>query len=393
MYDELRERDTGAHWAEELGGWMFTRYDDVRRIYNDHSTFSSERYAQMAIARHGPAWGEQRRFMDISTQQFMLTDPPAHTEIRAILRSAFTPRGLTRWRQVVSDLTDELLDEISGRRTEVDFMTDFAPRVPVAVIGTMLGIPRRDWARFRTWTDAFVETFDPRAVGARRKRCVATTLDMFDYLAATVARRRLEPAEDLITLVATAQLGDGHPMPVSRAVAQLALLLAAGNETTANLIGNGVTILIDNPAVQRRLCADPALLPLAIEEMLRLDPPFHVNPRKVTRAITLGGQQLEPGQICYQVLAAANRDPRAFTDPAQFSFDRRANQHLAFIHGVHFCLGAPLARMEAEAVFSKLLARFPHFCAGAGPAIRSSGRIITRGWLRRPVSLTPADRG
>jgi len=113
----------------------------------------------------------------------------------------------------------------------------------------------------------------------------------------------------------------------------------------------------------------------------------------VTRAITLGGQQLEPGQICYQVLAAANRDPRAFSDPAEFSFDRRTNQHLAFIHGVHFCLGAPLARMEAEAVFSKLLARFPHFSAGAEPAIRSSDRIITRGWLRRPVSLTTTGGG
>jgi cytochrome P450 len=389
LYDHLREIDQGVHWADELGGWLCTRYDDVRRVYTEHQTFSSDTYSDLHDAVYGPAVGEHRRFLDIFLQQFMLTDPPAHTEIRSLLRSAFTPRALQRWRTVIDEVAEGALDKVNPD-DDVDVMTELAPLVPITVIAAMLGVPPEDADRFRSWTDAFVATFNPTIVGADRDRCVAASLDLFDYLAARVEDRRITPADDLITLAGTAALPDGAPLTVSRAVAQLALLLAAGNETTANLIGNGMTLLIDNPQVHRDLCENPGLLAAGIEEMLRLDPPFHLLLRKVVKPATMGGREMKPGQLCWQLIPAANRDPRVFKSPNVFSFDRGNNSHLAFIHGIHFCLGAPLARMEGEVVFAKLLERYPDFTAGAEPAVRKTEAIISRGWLTRPVALRRA---
>ena len=390
LYDELRELDHGVHWADELGGWLCTRYDDVRRIYTDHETFSSDYYFDQHQAVYGPVVGEHRRFLDIFLQQFMLTDPPAHTEIRTLLRGAFTPRYLQRWRTVIAEVTESTLDGVD-HGTDVDVMAELAPLVPITVIAAMLGVPAEDTERFRHWTDAFVATFNPTIVGAERDQCVATGLELFDYLAAQVEDRRLNPADDLITLAGTTALQDGAPLTVSRAVAQLALLLAAGNETTANLIGNGMTLLIDNPHVHRRLCEDQALLAAAVEEMLRLDPPFHLILRKVVKPTTMGGREMTPGELCWQVIPAANRDPRVFETPNEFSLARTNNPHLSFIHGIHFCLGAPLARMEGEVVLGKILERHPRFTAGAEPAVRKTDAIISRGWLTRPVALTGAS--
>lgn len=390
LYDELRELDMGVHWADELGGWLCTRYDDVRGIYTDHETFSSDYYFDQHQVVYGPVAGEHRRFLDIFLQQFMLTDPPAHTEIRTVLRSAFTPRYLQRWRTAIAEVTESTLDKVDPG-TDVDVMAALAPLVPITVIAAMLGVPSEDTERFRHWTDAFVATFNPTIVGAERDRCVATSLELFDYLATQVEDRRVNPADDLITLAGTTELQDGLPLTVPRAVAQLALLLAAGNETTANLIGNGITLLIDNPGAQRDLCENPASLAAAVEEMLRLDPPFHLLLRKVVKPTTVGGREMTSGDLCWQLVPAANRDPRVFHDPNDFRLDRGSNPHLAFIHGIHFCLGAPLARMEGEVVLGKILERYPRFTAGAEPAVRKTDAIISRGWLTRPVALTGAS--
>jgi cytochrome P450 len=389
LYDELREIDEGVHWADELGGWVCTRYDDVRRVYTEHEIFSSDTYSDLHDAVYDARAGEHQRFLDIFVQQFMLTDPPAHTEIRSLLRSAFTPRYLQRWRTVIDKVTETILDKITPDH-DVDVMTELAPLVPITVIAAMLGVPPEDTDRFRYWTDAFVATFNPMIVGAERDQCVAASLDMFDYLAARVEDRRINPTDDLITLAGTTALRDGAPLTVSRAVAQLALLLVAGNETTANLIGNGMTLLIDNPHVRHDLCENPGLLAAGIEEMLRLDPPLHLIVRKVVKPVTLGGRRINPGELCWQVNPAANRDPRVFADPNMFRFGRGSNPHLAFAHGIHFCLGAPLARMEGEVLFTKLLERYPDFTAGAEPAVRKTKAIISRGWLTRPIALTRA---
>jgi cytochrome P450 len=290
---------------------------------------------------------------------------------------------------VIDEVAEATLAEVNPDE-DVDVMAELAPLVPIKVIAAMLGVPPEDTDRFRYWTDAFVATFNPTIVGAERDQCVAASLDLFDYLAARVEDRRTKPACDLITLAGTTPSQDDAPLTVPRAVAQLALLLVAGNETTANLIGNGMTLLIGNPDLHRDLRENPGLLAAGIEEMLRLDPPFHLILRKVVKSVWMGGREMKPGELCWLLIPAANRDPRVFKNPNAFSFDRATNPHLAFAHGIHFCLGAPLARMEGEVVFSKLLERYPHFTAGAKPAVRKTQAIISRGWLTRPVALTGA---
>jgi cytochrome P450 len=386
LYGALREMGEGVHWAEELGGWVCTRYDDVRRTCMKPSEFSNAYFFDLAGATHDPEIEAHRRYIEISSQQFMLSDPPEHTEIRAILRGTFSRRALNRWRLAICQVADELLDGLQPGM-QIDAMSGFASRVPVAVIATMLGIPHVDTWRFQDWTEAFVNTFNPRTTGEVHEKEMNVALEMFDYLAVLAEKRRAEPADDLITLVSTATLANNEPLGVARVVAQLALLLAAGNETTANLIGNGITLLINKSEVQRRLRRQAALLPGAIEEMLRLDPPFHFDLRKATATTRLGNQQIEAGQLCYQLLASANRDPRQFENPEEFSLSRSPNPHLAFSHGIHFCLGAHLARLEGEIVFHKLLERFPRLAEGDEEPIRKTEQIMTRGWLTRPVKL------
>ena len=390
LYNSLRELDQGVHWADELDGWLCTRYADIRHIYSDDDTFSAKWWVDDNHNIQRAAADEHRRFLSIYTQQFMLTDPPAHTEIRSILRTSFTPHRVQRWRSVISKIIDELLDSLDPS-FDIDVMTSFAQLVPIAVIASMLGIPSEDTGRFREWTNAFVDTFDPRIQGDERDKRVRTTLELFDYLADQVERRRARPTDDLITLLATARLNDGSPLEVSRSVAQLALLLAAGNDTTANLIGSGMTLLIDNPHIQSELRRRTELVPTAVEEMLRLDPPFHFIHRRVMKPIILGGRSLKPGQLCWQLLPAANRDQRAFAEPDEFSLKPRSNAHLAFIHGIHFCLGAALARLEGQIVFSTLLRRYPRFAAGAKPPVRRTETTIARGWRTRPVRLAPGE--
>lgn len=388
LYETARELDTGVHWSSILNGWVICRYADVHAMCCDHETFSNDYFYEMPNGVHNPAMEEHRRYIAISSQQFMVTDPPIHTRIRSVFRGAFTPRAINSWKTRVERITDELLDEFNPG-DQIDIMPKLAATVPVTVIADILGVPDRDLANFRTWTEAYVDTFNPHVQGPDRDRCITTTLTLFDYLDDLIERKRSDPGDDLISLVATTPTADGDPLEASSAVSQIALLLAAGNETTINLIGNAVSLLVRNPEVKAQLRNDTALIPNAVEETLRFDPPFHMDVRKATRDTELGGKWIEAGQLCFQLLAAANHDPRQFDRPNNFDVNRTANtnRHLAFSHGIHFCIGAPLARLEGQVVVRRLLERFPGLSEGDEPAVRKTDTFISRGWQTRPVRL------
>ncbi|MFG1950470.1 cytochrome P450 [Micromonospora sp. NPDC048830] len=364
-----------------------TRYTDVRRIATDHTTFSNDLFDVTPAGMHDPADTEHQRFVEIASRVLMCADPPVHTRIRSTFRTAFTPDAVERWRGAVLDATTTLLGEFEPGR-EIDIMPRLAADVPVAVIASILGVPRDVWGNFRSWSFAYASTFDPMVQGERRDEAIRTSLVLFDFLADLAEQRRAHPADDLISTIVQTRTDDGDLLSEAELIAQIALLLVAGNDTTTNLIGNGITLLLDNPEVRAEIAADPALLPKTIEEMLRIDPPLHLTFRLLTKDAIVGEQHLTAGTLVAPCIATANRDPRAFPDPGRFDIHRAENnKHLAFLHGIHFCVGAALARLEGQVVFEELLRHYPDFSAGSEPAVRRTRNAVARGWEKRPVRL------
>lgn len=386
LYDQLREAGDGVHWAAALNGWLVTRYDDVRTVAQDHGTFSSDIFFSSPPGLHDPDVDVHRRFVDINSRELMFADPPRHTRLRSIFRSAFTPAAVDRWRPLVESVTDQVLGRFRPGQ-EVELMSQVAADVPVAVIAAMLGVPAEQRDKFREWSFAFASTFDPMVAGERRDECIRTSMQMLDYLAEVLADRRAHPQDDLTSLLAAARSDDGTPLADADLLAQLALLLVAGNETTTNLIGNGISLLLAHPAARGELARDRSLLPNAMEEMLRIDPPLHLTARKTTAPVVLGNQEIPADALVITLMGAANRDPRAYASPEAFDIHRQDNRHLSFFHGIHFCVGSPLARMEGEVMFDRFLTRFPDFADASTPAVRRTSNVISRGWATRPVRL------
>lgn len=383
-YAELRETGDGVHWCAPLNGWLVLRHDDVRDVAANHENYSSEYFFDSQPSVHDPSDPEQRRFVDINSLVLMFKDPPRHTMLRSIFRTTFTPSSVRSWTQRISEVADETIDRLSPGE-EVDFMTHLAADVPVAIIASILGIPREGWSTFRDGSFAYASTFDPLVQGELRSRMIATALRLLDYMGDVIEQRRREPRDDLATRLV--QAGTDQALSQAEVLAQLGLLLVAGNETTTNLLGNGMSLLLDHPAAKRALQRDPSMIPEAIEEMLRFDPPLHLTGRKTTRSCTLAGHDLPAGTLVYPVIAAANRDPRRFDAPDVFDIERVDKRHLSFLHGIHFCVGAPLARSEGHIVLARVLERFPDIAPGSAPPVRRTTNAIARGWAKLPVLL------
>lgn len=386
LYEQLRELGNGLHRSSTLGGWIATRAADLRASASDHETYSNDMAAATGAGAHDPDDPRQRRFAEIQSKFLFFLDPPEHTAVRSVFRSAFTPQAVAAWRPAVEAITDELLADFTPG-DEVDFMERLAATVPVSVIATILGIPKEDHPLFRSWSDALTLATDPAVQGEARNRAIESSMELFDYLAEVAEDRRANPRDDLASTVVNTPTRDGEPLDRTMALAQTAVLLGAGNETTTNLLGNGITILLDRPELLRRLIEDPGAIPAAVEEFLRFDPPFHLDFRKASRDTELAGTEIAGGTPVYHLIAAANRDPRAFDDPSTVDIDRADNRHLAFSHGIHFCVGAPLARLEGRVVLEKLLQRFPGIAPGSEAPVRRVTNIVARGWEKRPVRL------
>jgi cytochrome P450 len=387
LYNELRELDGGVHWVPEMNGFLVTRYEDVRRLGNDFETFSNDYFFQSAAGHHDPSSAVERSFVEVNQKCLIFADPPVHTRLRTVLRQGFTPKALQSWRPMVETVTDELFARFEPGQS-VEVMEEIAREVPVAVIAAMLGVPSEDHPRFGAWSFAYASTFDPVVEGPRRREAIATSSELVDYLANLVAERRRNPQNDLTTMLATTRTSDDTVLDDAELLAQLAILLVAGNETTTSLIGAGIAALLEYPQARADFQRDPqAVMTTMIEEMLRFDPPLHATQRKAAKPAQLGGIDIEPGTMIYPVMGAANRDPREYDRPEDFDIRRAANRHLSFFHGVHFCVGAPLARLEAQVVFERLNTSFPDFAAGDTPRVRRSGNFVVRGWDRLPVTL------
>jgi len=360
VYDELRE-DYPAWYNPKLKFWAVSRYDDVLGALKDWRTYSSG----SGITVEG--------FTGLKPM-IILMDPPRHDELRALLLRVFTPRRIAELEARIRKIACELIDAFPPG--SCDFVKDFAAPYPTTVIAELLGVDRNDRDDFKRWSDDIMTS---QSVGANSLSEAYGRI--FDYFARIVAERRERPGDDLVSALVCAE-ADGKRLSEDELLGFCALLLIAGNETMTNFLGNAILTLGRQRSVRDELVADPALLPGAVEELLRFESPVQGLGRTLTRDVALHDQKLRAGERVLLLLGAANRDPRHFEDPDRMDVRREPNSHLSFGFGIHFCMGASLARMEARLALEELLCRHPDY------------RLATREieWLRTapvrgPVSL------
>lgn len=357
FYRQLRAVDP-VHWSSFLGFWVLTRYADCVAVLRDAKRFSVDPRDLAIYEALMQGVGEQRPLMQMERKWMLMLNPPDHTRLRTLVTKAFTPRVVENMRPRIQAITDELLDQVqsAGR---MDVLADLSFPLPVIVIAQMLGVPTEDRDKFKAWTPDLARTLDPILSPEVLDAGDAATLAFYDYFRALVAKRRTDLRDDLLSaLIAAEEQGDR--LSEDELIATAVLLLGAGHETTMNLIGNGLLALFRHPDQLAKLKTDPALIQSAIEECLRFDGPVQMTARTALEDIEIEGKTITKGQQAVIVLAAANRDPARFAEPDQFDIARKDNLHIAFSHGIHYCLGAPLARVEAQIVINTLLRRMPN---------------------------------
>lgn len=363
--------------------WVLSRYADVSAVLKDPS-FSVRRLESAAVRRLGAFQRLRPDFRVMLERNLLMLDPPDHTRLRGLVAKAFTPKVVERLRPRIQALVDGLLDA-AERRGELELMRDFAYPLPATVIAEMLGVPASDAPRFIRWSNDLTALLDPFHAPGGLEAAQAAFVELSAYFRGALAERRREPREDLLSALATVEeRGDG--LSETELVSLAGLILGAGYETTANLIGNATVALLRNPGERKRLADDPGLIASAVEEFLRYESPVQATDRLVTRDLEIRGKRIRRGELVVLFLAAANRDPERFPDPDRLDLGRADNAHLAFSHGPHFCLGAQLARAEAQIAIGTLVRRFPGFEGPREPpAWRPS--ISLRGPAALPIRL------
>ncbi len=388
-FHHLREEDP-VHWSEPHRGWLLTRYDDVRAAFRD-LRLSSERVSSMLprISPEEPIEGFEaiRRLLG---NWMVFRDPPAHARLRRLGRAAFTMRRVETLRGQVRELVETLLASLAGRAT-FDLVQDFAFPLPATVIARLLGVPETDIERFGKWSHELEPiVFGGSMATDRRDRAVRSLKELESYFVDLLARRRREPQEDLLSALTLAE-EQGDALSADEVVATCILLLFAGHETTTNLIANGFLALERNPRERDHL-RDRGVTSAAIDEILRFEGPTKIQVRVALEDLEMRGRTIRAGDRVFLIQAAANRDPDRFTEPDVLDLSREDNEHVGFGYGIHFCLGAPLARLESEVVFGTLPVRLPELRTDtAGPTWRST--ILARGIERLPVRLGNPDSG
>jgi cytochrome P450 len=339
-YDRLRSAAPVLH-EPATGLWMLSDYDGVKRALTDHDAFSS-------VVSPPPSK---------PSQWLIFMDAERHAKLRALVSRAFTPRAVAALEPRIRQLSRGLLDA-ALHRGEMELAGDFSIPLPLMVIAEMLGAPVADWPTFRRWGDGLMALIHTLGNAAAAEQAVATFAgvhaEMEVYLAGLLTLRRRAPADDLLTRLLEAEV-DGDRLGDEEILGFFQLLLVAGHETTTNLIDNAVLSFVERPDQLARVRAEPALLPAAIEEVLRFRSPVQTSFRVTRRDVELRGQVIPAGRRVLAVIGAANRDPAHFARPNDFDVGRDPNPHLAFGHGIHYCLGTPLSRLEARVALGHLL--------------------------------------
>jgi cytochrome P450 len=379
-YDRLRASSPVVHLAA-FDLWMILDYDGVRRALADHVVFSSD-------LSYVPGQGNPGEW-------FLFFDPPRHTRLRALISKAFTPRVVADLEPRIREVSRQLLDAALAHG-EVDVVEEFSGPLPMRVIAELLGIPAEDWPRYRRWSDAILAIANTFARGEATQRIFAeyraVTEEMRVALPELIEQVLLTRPDALLARLVEAEV-DGERLTPREILGFVQLLLVGGQETTVNLINNALLCFLEHPEQFARLRVAPNLLPSAIEEVLRYRSPLQWMPRATAREVEVHGHVIPAGKLVLPVIGSANRDPRQFPEAGRFDITRAPNPHIAFGHGIHACLGAPLARLEARIALGDFLDRVKWFeLAADGPWEPRQARSV-HGPSRLPMRLTPGRRG
>ena len=374
LYEQMRAHSPVLHLPPPFDVWMVFDFDGVKRVLSDHQAFSSA--------------------VPAPKNWFLFSDPPRHTKLRGLISRAFTPRVVANLEPHIRELSRELLHR-HATRGEMDLATDYATPLPMMVISDLIGIPRGDWLRFKRWSDMILRLsytmggIDPAEAQAAMADFQSVTAEMDSYVAEMIDQRRGAPADDLMTGLVQAEV-DGQRLSQNEILGFFQLLVVGGQETTANLITNAMLCLLEHPQQLALLRSRMELLPLAIEEVLRFRSPLAWLMRTPTQPVELSGQTIQPGQLVLPMIGSANRDENHFPAADKFDISRQENPHLAFGHGPHFCLGAPLARLEARIALTDLLANLDQIELASNEPWPPRQALNVHAPARLPIRFEPA---
>jgi cytochrome P450 len=381
LYRLLREADP-VYWDERANAWVLTRYVDVAAALRD-ARFSSEGFMEDI----GWIPDEIRPMLEppirALTRQMLFMDPPDHTRLRGLVAKAFTPRVVEGLRPAIKQIAGELLDKAMAKG-HLELIRDFAFPLPAIVIATMLGVPPEDRDQLNAWSGSFGALLDGAGLSMEDVFLALHGVSEFiEYFRQIIRQRRSAPKDDLLQAMINAE-EQGDALSEEELLGNCVLLMAAGHGTTMHLIGNGTLALLRNPRQLQRLREERALMPSAVVELLRYDSPVQMTSRRASEDLRIAGKYISEGQEVYMCTGAANHDPAQFPEPERLRLDRPENRHLSFGLGIHFCLGAPLARLESEIAFSTLLQRFPNLRL-ADEGEERGGGMVFRGLTRLPL--------
>jgi len=383
LYRRLRTEDP-VHWDPYLHAWVVTRYADVvhvLQLFSADRTPSPEQLAAMGMESLGP-------IAAVMVKQMLFLDPPAHTRIRTLAASAFTPRRVERMRARIEGIVHRLLDSVQDRG-RMDVIADLAYPLPAIVTAELLGVPVDDWPTLIRWSADFAGVLGNFQHDPDRTARVVRSLDeMTTYFREHMHRQLREGGDGLVHALASAEV-DGGRLTGDEVVANSIVTMVGGQETTTNLIGNGVLSLLRHPDQLDRLRRDPSLIESGVEELLRYESPSQQTARMAPADVELGGRRIERRQAVIAVMGAANRDPERFPDPDALDVRRRDNRHVAFAWAGHYCFGAPLARLEGRIAFAALLRRFAELRLAPDAELTWRQNLGLRGLVALPVRFSP----
>jgi cytochrome P450 len=371
-YAQLR-REAPVLWVEPLQAWMLSRYQDVEYAIKNPQLFSSAGFSSQMIGDLNPV-PEAPWILDM--------DPPDHTRVRKLVNKAFTPRLIKALEPRLRSITRELLAPLRDQR-ECEFVQSFSTPFPVIVIAEMLGVEPERRNDFKRWSDDIVSGTNRPTDPRERERIRRSAAELRAYVEDAIAQRRKAPRADLISALVRAE-EEQQVLTANEILALTVVLLIAGNETTTNLLGNAVLTLLAHPTEEAKVRANQTLVPSLVEEVLRYESPVQLIPRRTTTAVELSGTTIPGGAAVFLLLGSANRDERKFPEPDRFDVTRNPRDHLAFGYGIHYCLGAELARLEAKVALESLLADCPSFSCPIDNVPRVAS-ILVRGPRKLPL--------